>query len=148
MRQKLQNGLFTLCCDLALDCAIHWGDDNSIRWRLTLCVYNLKDQNTLPITSKANSNHLLSESKDLVLSKIDFCLKSSSCVWLWFTSLQSGGIRGGNRYLSLDSVVFISKTVSSVGTEPLRHFQFPVEGHSKVLIYFIDSLVFYAARST
>ncbi len=28
-------------------------------------VYNFKDQYTLPITSKANSNHLLSDSKDL-----------------------------------------------------------------------------------
>lgn len=45
-------------------------------------------------------------------------------------------------------MVFISKAVSSVGTEPLKHFHFPVEGHSKVLIYFIDSLVFYAARLT
>lgn len=38
LRLKLQNGLFTLCCDLALRCAAHWGDDGSIRWRFTPCV--------------------------------------------------------------------------------------------------------------
>lgn len=36
-------------------------------------------------------------------------------------------------------MVIISENVSSVGTEPMKHFQFPVEGHSKVLIYFTGS---------
>lgn len=50
-----------------------------------------------------------------------------------------GDIGEGSRHLSLRSVVIISNNVSSVGTEPLKHFQFPVEGHSKVLIYFTGS---------
>ena len=43
---------------------------------------------------------------------------------------------------SLHPLVIISKAVSSVGTEPLRHSQFPVEGHSNVLIYLTDSSFF------
>lgn len=55
-----------------------WGNDNSIRWLLTH-VYNLQDQNefTLPITSKANSNRVLSECKELQFSQKN----KWTCVW-------------------------------------------------------------------
>lgn len=44
-------------------------------------------------------------------------------------------IREGNRYLSNHSEVINSKDILSVGPKPLKHLQFPDEGHAHVLIY-------------
>lgn len=140
MRQNLQNGLFILCCDLALDCVAHWW------WQLNPLashpwVYRTEDQNTLPVvTSKAKSKHLLSETNDLQLSQKKIPLLKKQFSYLTLIHISTvGGVRDRNWYLSLYSVVINSKAVSSVGTEPWNHFQFPVEGHSKVLIYFPGS---------
>lgn len=44
-------------------------------------------------------------------------------------------IREGNRYLNSHSDVINSKDILSVGPKPLKHLQFPDEGHVHVLIY-------------
>lgn len=100
---------------------------------------NSRDQNTLPVTNKANSNHLLSESKDLKFSQ------KLSLVFDFDTHFYSLGRQRKKKIFEPPFCGHIFwKAVSSVGTEPLKHFQFPAEGHCKVFIYLTDSLALLA----
>lgn len=108
---------------------------------------NSRDQNTLPVTNKANSNHLLSESKDLKFSQ------KLSLVFDFDTHFYSLGRQRKKKIFEPPFCGHIFwKAVSSVGTEPLKHFQFPAEGHCKVFIYLTDSLallaLFYVTQLT
>lgn len=128
--------LWRLCCTL------RWWQLNPLASHP--CVKH-QNQNTC----KSESNHLLSECKDLQSSqRNNLCLDSSCFIWPRSTSLQSGAEKGID--MSVHSVVIVQEIVFSepLDTEPLNHFQFPVEGRSKVLRYSTGPalMTFYAAN--